>query len=228
MVARDQFSGNTPQFWYFWIGALLVAVVMFLPNGILGASQSLHRRGAEVLGGANRECPPRRAGSTSASARWSSRAISVDLPQGARHALIGRTAPARPPDQPDDRDAAADAGEIRLGDEEITRSRPKARHTRAGAHLPDQHAVPNLNALEAVTLRCASARGWHARGGSASAYPSAVDEAPFHSHVADARRRCYRQTRERLRPPAPARDRAALATRPKVLLLDEPPPACRA
>jgi branched-chain amino acid transport system permease protein len=36
MVARDQFSGNTPQFWYFWIGALLVAVVMFLPNGILG------------------------------------------------------------------------------------------------------------------------------------------------------------------------------------------------
>jgi branched-chain amino acid transport system permease protein len=36
MVARDQFSGNTPQFWYFWIGILLVAVVMFLPNGILG------------------------------------------------------------------------------------------------------------------------------------------------------------------------------------------------
>jgi len=36
MVARDQFSGNTPQFWYFWIGALLILVVMFLPNGILG------------------------------------------------------------------------------------------------------------------------------------------------------------------------------------------------
>jgi len=36
MVARDQFSGNTPQFWYFWIGILLIAVVMFLPNGILG------------------------------------------------------------------------------------------------------------------------------------------------------------------------------------------------
>jgi branched-chain amino acid transport system permease protein len=26
MVARDQFSGSTPQFWYFWIGILLVAV----------------------------------------------------------------------------------------------------------------------------------------------------------------------------------------------------------
>jgi branched-chain amino acid transport system permease protein len=36
MVARDQFSGIAPQYWYFWIGLLLVAVVMFLPNGILG------------------------------------------------------------------------------------------------------------------------------------------------------------------------------------------------
>jgi len=36
MIARDQFSGSTPQFWYFWIGALLILVVMFLPNGILG------------------------------------------------------------------------------------------------------------------------------------------------------------------------------------------------
>ena len=35
MVARDQFSGINPQYWYFWIGLLLVAVVMFLPNGIL-------------------------------------------------------------------------------------------------------------------------------------------------------------------------------------------------
>jgi branched-chain amino acid transport system permease protein len=36
MVARDQFSGVNPQYWYFWIGLLLVLVVMFLPNGILG------------------------------------------------------------------------------------------------------------------------------------------------------------------------------------------------
>src|SRR4051795_1632524 len=41
MVARDQFSGNTPQFWYFWIGTLLIAVVMFLPNGILGGLAKL-------------------------------------------------------------------------------------------------------------------------------------------------------------------------------------------
>ncbi|HET7850540.1 MAG TPA: branched-chain amino acid ABC transporter permease [Pseudolabrys sp.] len=36
MVARDQFSGIEPQYWYFWMGILLIAVVMFLPNGILG------------------------------------------------------------------------------------------------------------------------------------------------------------------------------------------------
>jgi branched-chain amino acid transport system permease protein len=36
MVARDQFSGVNPQYWYFWIGLLLVVVVMLLPNGVLG------------------------------------------------------------------------------------------------------------------------------------------------------------------------------------------------
>jgi branched-chain amino acid transport system permease protein len=41
MVARDQFSGIAPQYWYFWIGALLVTVVMLLPNGILGGLATL-------------------------------------------------------------------------------------------------------------------------------------------------------------------------------------------
>jgi branched-chain amino acid transport system permease protein len=43
MVARDQFSGINPQYWYFWIGVLLVAVVMFLPNGILGGLAKFSR-----------------------------------------------------------------------------------------------------------------------------------------------------------------------------------------
>ena len=43
MVARDQFSGINPQYWYFWIGLLLVAVVMFLPNGILGGLSKFSR-----------------------------------------------------------------------------------------------------------------------------------------------------------------------------------------
>jgi len=36
MVARDQLADMNPQYWYFWIGLLLIAVVLFLPNGILG------------------------------------------------------------------------------------------------------------------------------------------------------------------------------------------------
>ncbi len=44
MIARDQFSGIEPQYWYFWIGLLLVAVVMFLPNGILGGLAALSAR----------------------------------------------------------------------------------------------------------------------------------------------------------------------------------------
>jgi len=43
LVARDQFSGINPQYWYFWIGLLLVAVVMLLPNGILGGLSQLYR-----------------------------------------------------------------------------------------------------------------------------------------------------------------------------------------
>jgi branched-chain amino acid transport system permease protein len=43
MVARDQFSGINPQYWYFWIGTLLIAVVLFLPNGILGGLTRLTR-----------------------------------------------------------------------------------------------------------------------------------------------------------------------------------------
>ena len=44
MVARDQFSGLNPQYWYFWIGLLLIAVVMLLPNGLLGGLSLLARR----------------------------------------------------------------------------------------------------------------------------------------------------------------------------------------
>ena len=44
MIARDQFSGIAPQFWYFWIGILLVTVVLVLPNGILGGLSKLWAR----------------------------------------------------------------------------------------------------------------------------------------------------------------------------------------
>jgi branched-chain amino acid transport system permease protein len=36
MVARDRLSGLNPQYWYFWIGLMLIGVVLFLPSGVLG------------------------------------------------------------------------------------------------------------------------------------------------------------------------------------------------
>lgn len=36
LVARDQLAGVNPQYWYFWIGLLLMIVVLFMPKGILG------------------------------------------------------------------------------------------------------------------------------------------------------------------------------------------------
>ncbi len=44
MVAHDRFSGWAPQYWYFWIGLLLLIVVIFLPNGILGGLSALTER----------------------------------------------------------------------------------------------------------------------------------------------------------------------------------------
>ena len=44
MVARDQFASMNPQYWYFWVGLLLVAVVLFLPNGILGGMSALYKK----------------------------------------------------------------------------------------------------------------------------------------------------------------------------------------
>ncbi|HWK68181.1 MAG TPA: branched-chain amino acid ABC transporter permease [Rhizobiaceae bacterium] len=36
LLARDQLSDMNPQYWYFWIGVLLMLVVLFMPKGILG------------------------------------------------------------------------------------------------------------------------------------------------------------------------------------------------
>jgi len=41
MVARDQLADMNPQYWYFWIGLLLMVVVLFLPRGILGGLEIL-------------------------------------------------------------------------------------------------------------------------------------------------------------------------------------------
>ena len=43
LVARDRLSGMNPQYWYFWIGLMLIGVVLFLPNGIVGGLARLQR-----------------------------------------------------------------------------------------------------------------------------------------------------------------------------------------
>ena len=44
MLARDQLSGMNPQYWYFWIGLLLMIVVLVMPKGILGGLARLAGR----------------------------------------------------------------------------------------------------------------------------------------------------------------------------------------
>ena len=44
LLVRDQAAGLNPQYWYFWIGLLLMIVVLFLPKGILGGLSRLVRR----------------------------------------------------------------------------------------------------------------------------------------------------------------------------------------
>jgi branched-chain amino acid transport system permease protein len=44
MLARDRLSGMNPQHWYFWIGLLLMIVVLVMPRGILGGLARLAGR----------------------------------------------------------------------------------------------------------------------------------------------------------------------------------------
>jgi branched-chain amino acid transport system permease protein len=44
MIAQDQLAKMDPEFWYFWIGLLLVLLVMFARGGVLGLFDRLARR----------------------------------------------------------------------------------------------------------------------------------------------------------------------------------------
>ncbi len=154
------------------------------------------------------------------------RDIEFSLPQGARYALIGpngagkttlinlMTGMLRP-----------DAGHILLGDDEITRLAPDQRVRRGLVRTFQINTLfPHLNPLEAVTLavceRQGIARTWWR---PITSYGAAVDEAYAILGSLMLSADCYRPTRElpygrqRLLEIA-----LALATRPKVLLLDEP------
>jgi branched-chain amino acid transport system ATP-binding protein len=152
--------------------------------------------------------------------------IEFVLPKGMRYALIGpngagkttlinlMTGMLRP-----------QAGQIFLEGEEISGLKPEQRVKRGLARTFQINTLfPSLTALEAVTLAVCERRGvagtWWRR---LPAYRDAVDEA--HGILASLRlgADCYRVTRELAYGQQRLLEIAlALATRPKVLLLDEP------
>lgn len=44
LVAQDALAKQYPEYWYFWIGALLVVIVMFAPGGVLGLVDSIRAK----------------------------------------------------------------------------------------------------------------------------------------------------------------------------------------
>jgi len=152
--------------------------------------------------------------------------IEFALPQGARYALVGPNGAGKTTLinlmtgmlQPD-------AGRIFLGDEEITALRPEERVKRGLVRTFQINSLfPRLSALESVTLAVCERQG---HGGailrSLPTYREAVDEAYAILLSLRLGNDCYRPTRELAYGQQRLLEIAlALATRPRVLLLDEP------
>ena len=152
--------------------------------------------------------------------------IEIDLPRGARYALIGPNGAGKTtlinlitgmlrPDQ----------GRIFLEADEVTALRPEERVKRGLVRTFQINTLfPHLSALEAVTLAVCE------RGGYAGtwwqklpAYPDAIEEAYAILLSLRLGASCYRPTRELAYGQQRLLEIAlALATNPKVLLLDEP------
>ena len=178
MVARDQLSGINPQYWYFWIGLLLVAVVMFLPNGILGGLARLMPIRTEP--GVSTAALSTRGLDKSFGSLVVAKNIELDLPRGARYALIGPNGAGKTTLinlitgmlQPD-------AGRIFLEADEITALRPEERVKRGLVRTFQINTLfPHLTALEAVTLAVCERRGYAGTWWQKlPAYADAVEEA---------------------------------------------------
>jgi branched-chain amino acid transport system ATP-binding protein len=152
--------------------------------------------------------------------------IELALPRGVRHALIGPngagkttlinliTGMLRP-----------DGGEIRLAAEDITALKPEARVKRGLARTFQINTLfPQLSALESVALavleREGSARNWW-RG--LARFSAPIDEAYAILKSLNLASHAHRPTRELAYGQQRLLEIAlALATRPRVLLLDEP------
>ena len=160
LVARDQLAGVNPQYWYFWIGLLLMVVVLFMPKGILGFLARLDGK-ARLMGrrqpimlrtNALRKSFGALAGLARRFARAAARLpLRADRPERRRQDDA---------DQPDHRPAQARCGHhraCRRGHHRHARRRPRAQGPRP--HLPDQHPVSRTDAD-----RGGDAGGQRARG----------------------------------------------------------------
>jgi branched-chain amino acid transport system ATP-binding protein len=154
------------------------------------------------------------------------RDIELSLPVGARYALIGPNGAGKTTLINLMTGALAPrAGSILLGDEDITRLAPQQRVKRGLARTFQINTLfPGLNPLEAVTLAVCERRGiadkfWQ----NIATHKEAIEEAYANLEKLKLGDCCYQPTRElpygrqRLLEIA-----LALATKPKVLLLDEP------
>ena len=154
------------------------------------------------------------------------RDIELALPVGARYALIGPNGAGKTTLlNLMTGILAPNAGQILLGDDDITALMPQERVQRGIARTFQINTLfPGLNALEAVTLAVAERRGLTRRfWQNVADNKEAIDEAHDILVKLQLDDCCYQPTRElpygrqRLLEIA-----LALATRPKVLLLDEP------
>jgi branched-chain amino acid transport system ATP-binding protein len=152
--------------------------------------------------------------------------IDIELPQGVRYALIGpngagkttlinlMTGMLRP-----------DAGRILLDDADITALSPNQRVRRGLVRTYQINSLfPHLTALESVTLAvCERSRAAQTWWRELSAYPREIEEAYAILSTLKLDSVCHRPTRELAYGQQRLLEIAlALATQPKVLLLDEP------
>ncbi len=51
LIAQDKLAGISPTYWFFWLGAILVITVLFVPGGLLGGLARLQKWIAHKRGG---------------------------------------------------------------------------------------------------------------------------------------------------------------------------------
>jgi branched-chain amino acid transport system ATP-binding protein len=152
--------------------------------------------------------------------------VEIKLPQGERYALIGPNGAGKTTLinlmtgmlQPD-------SGRIFLGEDDITALKPEERVKRGLVRTFQINTLfPHLNALEAVTLAICERRGYAGTWWQKlPAYRDAIEEAYAILVSLRLAASCYRPTHELAYGQQRLLEIAlALATRPQVLLLDEP------